>query len=310
MLNFLHQFARDPARSRLASINHTQIAATIERDGLFDAPAEFQPRSVISERDLAALPAYACHSEVPALAANLPLLKQHEISPTQHYACFRLKDYLDNAAMLDLLFDRNLFQIARCYLGERFHIAAVILWKSFSTGTRAEAAQQFHRDHKRKKSLALFLYLNDVYAENGPHSYVRGSHKFDTFAHALAQSDAPGLDDDRRAEILHHSYIDDGYSYPLDEAMATYAPHLVHTKIGPAGGMLLTEPGGLHRGDPVRAGYRLMLSVRWHRSNPGFGAYDKGSLYSLLSSRVEDDTTNTIAADIQRLYDRTYVQQA
>jgi hypothetical protein len=269
-----------------------------------------QPGTILSEGDLAALPAYASHGEVPALKENLPLVNRNEINPAQHYACFRLKDYLDNPAILDLLFDRTLSRIAHDYLGERCHIAGITLWKSFANEARAVVAQRFHRDHARKKSLALFLYLNDVNDENGPHSYVRRSHRIDTFAKALAESDAPGLDDERRAEILHRSYIDDGYSYPLDDAIATYAPHLVHTTVGPAGSMLLTEPLGIHRGEPVRSGYRLMLSVRWHRGNAGSGIYDQGSLYSLLSPRVDDERSTFIAADIQRLYDRIYFEKA
>lgn len=310
MVNSFWPFARDPARRVTAGINHAQIAAAVESEGVVDAPAKMRPKALISEHDLAPLPAYASHGEVPALRANLPLVKQDEINAAQHYACYRLKDYLDNPAILDLLFDQNLFQIARQYVGERFHLAGVRLWKSFATETRAEVAQRFHRDHAREKSLALFLHINDVTQENGPHSYVRGSHRIDTFAKALAGSDAPGLDDDRRAEILHHSYIDDGYSYPLDDAISTYAPHLVRTKIGPAGSMILTEPLGIHRGEPVRSGYRLMLSIRWHPESPGLSVYDHGSLYSLLSPRVNDDTSNAIAGDIQCLYDRLYRQGA
>jgi hypothetical protein len=289
-----------------AGINHAQIAATVEREGVCDAVAALQPRSLISEGDFASLGAYVSHSEIDALRANLSIVDQNEINPAQQYACYRLRDYLDNAEILDLLFHRDLHQIAAHYLGERFHVAAINLWKSFATGTQA-IAQRFHRDGAKRKSLALFVYVNDVDKENGPHSYVRRSHKIDAFASELAKSDVRGLDDDRRAEILHRSYVDNGNSYPLDEAMATYAPHLVHTKIGPAGSLLLTEPRGLHRGDLVRSGYRLMFSMRWHLGNPGLGVYDKGSLYSVLSPRVNDDASNAIAADIQRLYDRIYV---
>jgi hypothetical protein len=50
----------------------------VEREGMFDAAAELQP---ISEGDLASLPTYAAHSEVPALRANLPLVKLNETNP-------------------------------------------------------------------------------------------------------------------------------------------------------------------------------------------------------------------------------------
>lgn len=56
MLNFLPRFVRDRARSVGAEINHAQIAATIEREGIFDAPTELQPRAIISESDLVSLP--------------------------------------------------------------------------------------------------------------------------------------------------------------------------------------------------------------------------------------------------------------
>ena len=46
-------------------------------------------------------------------------------------------------------------------------------WK----GASSEAAQLFHFDMDRIRFLKVFIYLTDVGTENGPHVYVRGSHR-------------------------------------------------------------------------------------------------------------------------------------
>ena len=110
----------------------------------------------------------------------------------------------------------------------------------------------------RKKIARLFLDVNDA---DGPDSYVQRSHKLDACADALAKSDVEGVDDDRRAEILQRSYVDNGNTYPLDEASAAYTPHLAHTQTDPAGSLLLSEQRGIDRGEPVRSDNQLTFSV-------------------------------------------------
>jgi hypothetical protein len=274
-------------------------AARIAEEGICDLGkvAEAIPDKLFSN-----LLGYQRHSEPVAIREGLPLLKPHEIDETKHYACYRFKDYIEHPAVLRFMFDRQLYSIAKSYLGDSAHLASVVAWRTFANPIPSKTAQRFHRDTARGRSLALFVYLNDVGQENGPHAYVKQSHTFAAFARAL--SDINRLDDERRAEILYYSYaLEDGNRYQLDDAIEDSVPHLVHTQLGKAGSGLLTEPRGIHRGNAVVSGYRMMLSMRWH---PGPFRQGSGHLRDLLNPMIRNEEDRVIAAQIEAIYDETY----
>ena len=88
-------------------------------------------------------------------------------------------DLLDNADVQALLADPSILALMQEYLGCRPVADVLSMWwhTSFHRQPDSEAAQFFHFDLDRIKWLKIFVYLTDVGPENGPHSFVRGSHR-------------------------------------------------------------------------------------------------------------------------------------
>jgi hypothetical protein len=85
----------------------------------------------------------------------------------------------------------------------------------------------------------LFVYLTDVGPGNGPHVYVRGSHR-----------DRPlALRADRR--------------FTDDEVLAHYPPEAHVSVEAPAGTVFMADTLGLHRGTPPIDGNRLVFQLEY-----------------------------------------------
>lgn len=78
------------------------------------------------------------------------------------------------------------------YLGRknfsfRPHIYISNFKSNISELTKMKNAQYFHYDCDYVKFLKVFIYLNDVDSNNGPHVYIKNSHKHKKLKHILAE---------------------------------------------------------------------------------------------------------------------------
>lgn len=63
------------------------------------------------------------------------------------------------------------------YFGGDPMVMSVAMWKTFpSISGQSASAQQFHCDGDRPLFLKMFIYLDDVAVDNGPHVYVPNTH--------------------------------------------------------------------------------------------------------------------------------------
>lgn len=68
-------------------------------------------------------------------------------------------------------------EVAGQYFGGDPMVMSVAMWKSYpSASGQSASAQQFHYDGDRPLFLKMFVYLEDVAADGGPHVYVPGTH--------------------------------------------------------------------------------------------------------------------------------------
>lgn len=100
-----------------------------------------------------------------------------------------------------------------------------------------KCAQAWHRDATYDKFIKMFLYLNDVTMENGPHAYIPDSRERGTSGKRLAE------------DFIDENYRNQGKS----EVFLT----------GKKGSLHLVDTTGLHRGMPVKTGYRLVVQLEW-----------------------------------------------
>jgi hypothetical protein len=92
------------------------------------------------------------------------------------------------------------------------------------------------------KFLKFLFYLTDVGPENGPHTYVSGSHKR------------------KPAALLKDGRISD------EEILRQYAKEQVVEITGPRGMIIAEDTRGLHKGKAPLSGDRLMLQIEFANS--------------------------------------------
>lgn len=166
---------------------------------------------------------------------------------------FLQQDLLNNPDVQHLLADMSLAALAQDYLGARPVIDIVALWwhTGFSDKPDAEAAQYFHFDMDRPKWLKFFIYLTDVGPENGPHSFVAGSH---------------------RSGEISSDLLDKGYSRLTDEEVSMQFDKKNFIEFSaPRGTIIAEDTRGLHKGNHVQSGDRLVMQIEF--SNCLFGAF-------------------------------------
>ncbi len=184
---------------------------------------------------------------------------------------FATADLLGNEDIQKLLADLSLLAVAQDYLGTRPHVDVLTMWwhTAFSDVPDSEAAQFFHFDMDRPKWLKVFIYLTDVGSDNGPHSFVAGSH---------------------RSGAIPDHLLDKGYARLSDaEVVQAFAGTDVLQFCAPRGSIIIEDTRGLHKGRHVEAGDRLVLQLQF--SNSLFGgahlaAKIGGSVCQELGDRI------------------------
>ena len=166
---------------------------------------------------------------------------------------FAAADLLANQDVQLLLCDPSLVAISQAYL-RTTPIADVLgMWwhTAYSDKPSEAAAQLYHFDMDRIKWLKFFIYLTDVGPDNGPHSFVAGSHGADGIPRALLSKGYARLTDE---EVRKHYRTEDIVEFADVQ-----------------GTVIVEDTRGLHKGKHVAAGDRLMLQLQF--SNSLFGAF-------------------------------------
>ena len=108
-------------------------------------------------------------------------------------------------------------------------------WWSYATGMGAQQAENFHRDVDDWRFVKLFVYLTDVTLGSGPHKYV---------LHSAPQNK---LTEIRRLED--------------EEVAQSFGQENIRTMTATAGEGFLEDTYGIHKGQPVQSGHRLLFQV-------------------------------------------------
>jgi len=174
-------------------------------------------------------------------APLIPFDPAHPVSRT-----YKIPERLSiaNEALQELVADQAFAAIAEAYLGSAPMIGGIDVWWSarYGNGPGAIAAQMFHFDFDAPPAwLKLFVHITDVGPENGPHVYVKGTHR-------------PGTKG--MGELLARGYerIDD------DEVAARFGDRMVRVT-GKRGTVFLADTRGLHKGTAVEAESRLIAQL-------------------------------------------------
>lgn len=165
---------------------------------------------------------------------------------------FSVQDLVNNPDIQELIMDPVLINIARNYLEcEPIFDFAAMWWSAgFKNEASSDAAQLYHFDMDRVKWLKVFIYIDDVGDDNGPHCYISGTHKI---------------------EAKPDNLLARGYVRITDEELRTHYP-AANFKIlpGKAGSVFAGDTMCWHKGKPLELGKnRLMLEFEYSSSSFG-----------------------------------------
>lgn len=177
-------------------------------------------------------------------------------------------DLLDLPDVQDLLADPSVLALVQDYLGCAPLADVLGMWwhTAFQDHPDSMAAQYFHFDMDRFKWLKVFIYLTDVGPANGPHAFVRGSHRTGAIP----------------ADILQRGYV----RITDEEVAANYPAEDIMTFTAPRGSIIVEDTRGLHKGVHVEEGARLILQLQF--SNTLFGTnYPPARMSKISSPRMK-----------------------
>lgn len=90
---------------------------------------------------------------------------------------YSLGDIVGSPHILELANNRKLLALAASYIGCKPTISQLGLRWSFPAQDTCSELQTFHRDSEDWRYIKVLVYLTDVGPGDGPHVYVRGTHK-------------------------------------------------------------------------------------------------------------------------------------
>ncbi|MEM7285171.1 MAG: phytanoyl-CoA dioxygenase family protein [Actinomycetota bacterium] len=152
---------------------------------------------------------------------------------------------LADPAVVDLVFDERLIDLAGAYLGAAPAITGVNLRKSFANDLPPFDTLYYHRDGNSARFVKFFFYLHDVGPGGGAFTYVPGSHR-------------------RRRERMSQKRWS-------DEEVAEWYPDSPGVELtAAAGDVIAADTTGFHRGTKPTAADRSMLTV-YYAVHPEFG---------------------------------------
>lgn len=170
------------------------------------------------------------------------------LNPVAEIYRFDMDDLVNNEDVQALIMDPVLINVARNYLQCEpiFDFPAMWWSTAFSKEASSEAAQLYHFDMDRVKWLKIFIYLNEVTLDNGPHSYIRGSHKVGA----------------KPSHILKRGYV----RIEDKELASFYKQEDFVTLTGKKGEIFAGDTKCWHKGNPLKKGDRLVLEFQYTSS--------------------------------------------
>lgn len=151
-------------------------------------------------------------------------------------AHYKREELVGISEIVEIANDSRILNLVSEYLGVKPTISNINCWWSFGDRDVAKEAQFFHRDVDDYKFLKMFFYLTDVNEENGPHIFVKGSHKVNKLLQLRRFSDI--------------------------EVVENFGNNII-TLIEPKGSCFIEDTYGIHKGQlPVR-GKRLLLQMQY-----------------------------------------------
>lgn len=158
-----------------------------------------------------------------------------ERHPDSHITHHEPQDIVQAPYLFSIANRPDILAIVEGLLGCKPTLGYIATWWSYHTVKGAQQAEHFHRDVDDWRFVKLFIYLTDVGAKNGPHIYV---------SHSSGSSELRQI---RR--------------FTDEEVVTAFGSERVMELTGSAGEGFLEDTFGIHKGQPVAEGRRLIFQA-------------------------------------------------
>lgn len=153
-------------------------------------------------------------------------------------------DLINIPEIQNIITDDYLLSLCSSYFKSLPIIDTFNLWWSFKSSlSDHEAAQKWHFDMDRLKWLKIFIHLTDINEKNGPHIFIKGTHKNFGIKENILRSGYSRIDD----KIINNIYPQDRFKKFLGEK----------------GSIVIEDTRGLHKGEVPTQNPRLILVLQY-----------------------------------------------
>jgi hypothetical protein len=160
-------------------------------------------------------------------------------------------DLINIPEIQNIITDDYFLSLCSSYFKSLPIIDTISLWWSFKSSLPDHnAAQKWHFDMDRLKWLKIFIHLNDINEKNGPHIFIKGTHKNLGIKENILRSGYSRIDD----KIINNIYPQDRFEKFLGEK----------------GSIVIEDTRGLHKAEAPTHNPRLILVLQY--STAIFGA--------------------------------------
>ncbi len=159
----------------------------------------------------------------------------------------------EKLALNKVILSEEIINVAQSYLNtNELSINATFFISNslkISEEEKYKNAQYFHWDNDFTKFFKLYIYLNDVNLDNGPHIFVPGTHKIK-----------------KKENKLCRLFSDESINRNYPETK---------TFLGKKGTCFLVDSYGIHKGLTPKNNYRLMLNIHFGRGKILYSENDR-----------------------------------
>lgn len=210
----------------------------LQRDGFFVFPRKLPEELCARLERLARSHSTRIHPPTPKSDGLY-----EERAPETETMRLHEKDLISDPDVRSLMGDPGLVRLAEAYLGPRPRIDHIGMWWSVarSGGPSKEGAQEYHFDLDRIRFVQFFVYLTDCGSEDGPHCFVRGTHR-------------PGV---APLDLLGRGYA----RIPDADIVARFPKQDILEICGTRGTVFAVDTLAFHKGKPPTRHDRLVLQI-------------------------------------------------
>ena len=165
---------------------------------------------------------------------------------------YQITDIFRAPYLLELAVNRDILDTVANHLKVAPTIVDICAWWSHATDSKPFGAQILHRDRDDFRFCKLFVYLTDVKIDNGPHTFLPGSHTVEGIEKLFK---ARNIQSDQIQKVFKNDSRESS-----DWIRDQFTSNILEIT-GKRGSMFLVNTFGYHCGKPPRQGSRLVFQV-------------------------------------------------